>query len=402
MAQAESIDHPFIDQIQRRSLLVGVVALAACVAGALLSPEQFFRSYLFGYLFWIGIALGSIALVMLHHIVGGGWGFLIRRLLEAASRTMPLMALLFIPILAGMHYIYIWTHADLVAVDEILQHKQPYLNVPFFITRAVVYFLIWTGMVFFLNRWSLEQDRTGDLSLSRRLQMLSGPGLLLYGITVTFASIDWVMSLEPHWFSTIYGLLFIIGQALATMALAIVMVAKLSDRKPLSDLASPKHMRDLGTLMFAFVMLWAYFSFSQWLIIWAGDLPEENSWYLSRIKGGWGWDRAGGDSVSLRASVLASAFPTDQASGKGDDGCRHRDAIHAAGGPVLDRHPCIRRPRIPFGARAHPLDGSRGADRHRWALAGIFRLAAEGEVTDTDQRPRARRSAGFCGGPLGL
>lgn len=289
MVQAESIDHPFLDQIQRQSLFVGIVALAVCVVGALVSPEQFFRSYLFGYLFWIGIALGSIALVMLHHVVGGGWGFLIRRLLEAASRTMPLMALLFIPILAGMHYIFMWTHADLVAVDEILQHKQPYLNVPFFITRAVVYFLIWTGMVFFLSRWSLEQDRTGDLSLSRRLQMLSGPGLLLYGITVTFASIDWVMSLEPHWFSTIYGLLFIIGQALATMAFAIVMVAKLSDRKPLSDLASPKHLRDLGTLMFAFVMLWAYFSFSQWLIIWAGDLPEENSWYLSRIKGGWGW-----------------------------------------------------------------------------------------------------------------
>ncbi len=289
MEQTESLDHPLLNRVQQRSLVVGVVALSACVGGALLDPAQFFQAYLVGYLFWVGIALGCLGLVMLHHLVGGGWGFLIRRLLEAGIRTFPLLALLFVPVLVGMHELYVWTHADLVASDEILLHKRPYLNIPFFVVRTAIYFLIWIGAGHFLSRWSLEQDRTGDASLTRRMQTLSGPGLVVFGLSVTFASIDWVMSLEPHWFSTIYGMIFIIGQALAALALSIVWVVGLSDREPLSEVMSPRYLRDLGTLMFAFVMLWAYVSFSQYLIIWSGNLAEEVPWYLQRTAGAWGW-----------------------------------------------------------------------------------------------------------------
>ncbi|MDA0747622.1 MAG: hypothetical protein O2954_13960 [bacterium] len=292
----------YLPKFQKLALLVGVVALAACAGGAMLAPEQFYRSYLVGYLFWVGIALGCLALLFLHHLVGGGWSYLIRRQLEAGSRTFPLLAVLFVPVVLGMHELYVWTHADVVAADEVLKHKQAYLNELFFIGRAVVYFLVWSLLSFLLSRWSLMQDRTADPMLSQRMQKLSGPGLLVFALTVTFASVDWVMSLEPHWFSTIYGMIFMIGQGLATLALTILFSIRLSDRKPLSEVMSPRYLKDLGTLMFAFVMLWAYLSFSQYLIIWSGNLPEEIPWYIQRAQGGWQW-------VALLLLLLHFALP---------------------------------------------------------------------------------------------
>ena len=288
MDQADSLGS-LLNRIQRRSLFVGLVSMAAFSGWGLLNPEGFFRAYLVAYLFWIGIALGSLGILMLHQLVGGCWGFIIRRLLEAGTRTFPLMALLFLPILFGMNHIFIWTDADLVARDHVLQHKSAYLNIPFFTTRAIVYFLLWIGISSLLSRWSLEQDRTGDPLLSRRMPILSGPGLVIFGLTATFASIDWVMSLEPHWFSTMHGVIFIVGQALATLAFSILCVVLFSGQKPLSDLISPKYLRDLGTMMLAFVMLWAYVTFSQYLIIWSGNLPEEIPWYLHRTRGVWTW-----------------------------------------------------------------------------------------------------------------
>jgi hypothetical protein len=267
--------------------VVGLVALAICAAGALVNPEQFFHSYLVAYVFWIGIALGSLALFMLHNLVGGGWGFLIRRILEASSQTMPLLALLFVPILLGMHELYIWTHEDVVAGDEALLHKQPYLNVGFFAARAVFYFIVWTTFATILRRWSLQQDRSGDGYMTRKMELVSGPGMVAFGLTATFASVDWIMSLEPHWFSTIYGLIFMMGQGVSALAFATILVVKLSDKSPISDRMTPGHLRDLGTLMFAFVMLWAYVSFSQYLIIWSANLPEEIPWYIQRSGGGW-------------------------------------------------------------------------------------------------------------------
>ncbi len=278
-----------LDRVQKQSFLVGAAALALCLLGALRSPEQFFRSYLFAYLFWLGVALGCFAVLMLHHLVGGAWGFVIQRLLESGTRTLPLMAFLILPLLFfGLPSLYIWARPEVVAGDELLQHKSWYLNIDFFRVRTAVYFAIWIAVAYFLNKWSSEQDRTAEPSLSRRLEMLSGPGLLLYALTVTFASVDWVMSLEPHWFSTIFGVLFMVGQVLTTLAFVIGVAMLLANHKPLSDTLSPQHFHDLGNLMLAFVMLWAYVSFSQFLIIWSGNLPEEIPWYVRRLKGGWG------------------------------------------------------------------------------------------------------------------
>jgi hypothetical protein len=201
--------------------------------------------------------------------------------------VIPLMTVLFLPIALGVMRIYPWTNAELVARDEALQHKQLYLNVPFFLTRAAIYFLAWNALSYFLNRWSLEQDRTGDPRIARRMQMLSGGGLVLYGLTITFASFDWLMSLEPHWYSTIYGVLILGGQGLSSLAFLIIVLVWLSRRPPLDQIVVPAHFHDLGNLMLAFVMLWAYFSFSQYLIIWAGNLPAEIAWYLHRMQTGW-------------------------------------------------------------------------------------------------------------------
>jgi hypothetical protein len=211
----------------------------------------------------------------------------IRRPIGAASRVMPVMTPLFLPIVFGMDYLYIWTHADIVAQDEGLQHKQLYLNTPFFLVRAALYFLIWNGLSYVLNAWSREQDRTGDPRIARKMQLVSGGGLVAYGITITFASFDWLMSLEPHWFSTIYGVLIIGGQGLVAMAFLISALVWLSRRPPLDRIVASSHFHDLGNLMLAFVMLWAYFSFSQYLIIWAGNLPHEISWYLHRTDTSW-------------------------------------------------------------------------------------------------------------------
>jgi len=278
-----------LERFQRPALFVGIAALAACAVGGFFAPVQFFHSYLFAFLFWAGIALGCMAVAMLHHVTGGAWGLPIRRPLESGTRTLPLMALLFLPIVAGARKLYEWADPAAVARDAALQHKSLYLNVPFFFGRAVLYFAAWLAFAYFLNRWSLQQDATGGRTIDRRLQLLSSAGLVVYGLTVTFASIDWAMSLEPHWFSTMYGVLFIAGQGLSAFAFIVVVLVLLSERAPLSGYVAARHYHDLGKLMLAFVMFWAYVSFSQYLIIWAGNLPEEIPWYLRRLQGGWGW-----------------------------------------------------------------------------------------------------------------
>lgn len=272
---------------QRRLLTAGFTGGLLSLLGLWLTPTQFFQSYLTGYMFVLGLTLGCLALGMVHQLSGGAWGVVIRRPIGAASRVLPVLTVLFLPIVVGMHHLYEWTNADLVAHDEILQHKHAYLNTPFFLVRAATYFLVWNGLSYFLNAWSLEQDRTGDPRLARRMQLTSAGGLVAYGLTITFASFDWLMSLEPHWFSTIYGVLIIGGQGLSAMAFLIVALVWLSRRPPLDDIVVPSHLHDLGNLLLAFVMLWAYFSFSQYLIIWSGNLPEENVWYLHRSVGGY-------------------------------------------------------------------------------------------------------------------
>jgi len=274
---------------QRLALRVGLVAGVLCVVGALFDPTQALRSYLVAYLFWLGMTLGCLAILMIHHVAGGRWSAVIRRLLESGTRTVPLMALLFLPVALGTHQLYEWAHHDVVARDAVLQAKSAYLNVPFFLARAVFYFAVWLALMGLLNRWSLAQDATDDPGLARRMALLSRGGLVFFGFTMTFASIDWVMSLEPHWFSTIYGVLVIGGQAVAAMGLMIALAAVLAERDggPLAGVIGKQQFHDLGKLLLAFVMLWAYFMLSQFLIIWAGNLPEEIPWYLRRSTGGW-------------------------------------------------------------------------------------------------------------------
>jgi hypothetical protein len=278
---------------QRAGLLVGGAGLVVGVAGRLLGvpAEQFFRSYLIGFMFCLGISLGSMAVAMIHHLTGGGWGMVARRPLEAAARTLPLLTLYFIPIAVfGMAPLYLWARPEVVANDPVLQLKSFYLNVPFFLGRAAFYFLVWNVLALTMSRWSREQDQLGlrPVGAERKFRLLSAGGLLAYALTITFASIDWVMSLDPHWFSTIFGILFMGGQGLAALAFVIIVLASVSDVPPFAGAIKPLHFHDLGKLMFAFVMLWAYFSFSQFLIIWSGNLPEEIPWYLERMHGVWG------------------------------------------------------------------------------------------------------------------
>jgi hypothetical protein len=293
---------PMLDRFSGRARNVGFVLLGLCMIGGFIQPDQFFRSYLLGFVFWVGVSVGCLAILMLQHLSGGGWGVVIRRILEAATRTLPLLALLFVPIAFGMRYIYEWADPSVVAGSALLQHKAVYLNKWFFLARAAFYFAVWIAMGALLSRWSLEQDVAGDKRITERMQAVSAPGLLLYGLTVTFASVDWVMSLAPEWFSTIFGILFMGGQGLSALAFAIAVLVLLMRTKPLSDVVRPGHVHDLGKLMLAFVMLWAYFAFSQFLITWAGNLPEEIPWYVSRLTGPWRW-------IGLMLVVFHFALP---------------------------------------------------------------------------------------------
>jgi len=279
----------FTSRASTRALVVGVLALAVSVVGAFTNPTQFHRSYLAAFVFWNGLAVGSLAVLMLQYLTGGAWGIAIRRELEAATRTLPVGLVFFIPVALGIHRVYEWSHADVVAKDELLQKKALYLNAPFFIVRAAVAFAGWMLLAYFLGKWSRQQDAADEhRALDRKLQLLSGGGLVFYALSVTWTSIDWVMSLEPHWYSTMYGVIFMVNQALGALALAVLAVLRLSPLEPVKSFLGGRHLHDLGKMMFAFVMIWAYVNFSQYLIVWSGNLPEEIGWYLARFRGGWG------------------------------------------------------------------------------------------------------------------
>jgi len=282
-----------LEQARQRGYRVAGLALGVALVLALFDVTALLQGWLVAFLFWIAFPLGAFALVLLHNLTGGAWGMPVRRTLEAAVRTLPLFALAFVPLAASVlfHFGHVWEWADPEAVrgDELLQHKATYLNGPFFVARAAVYFLLWLGIARWLGRLTDRQDRTGDVGLSQRMRMIAGPGLGLYGLTMTFAAIDWGMSLEPHQFSTIYGMRFVVGQALTAMAFAILMADRLRRREPFVRWIRPQHFHDLGKLLFAFVMLWAYIGFSDYLITWSGNLAEETPTYLRRTTGIWGF-----------------------------------------------------------------------------------------------------------------
>ncbi len=285
MNQSASI--PLIENVGRRSLWVGIGFGVLALIGWLLNPAAFYQAYLIGYLFWLAIALGSLITLMIHHVAGGTWLYVIRRPMEAAIRTLPLLAILFLPILLGMSSLYPWSVAEIVADDKYLQFKSPYLNTPFFVLRAVIYFAVWCTLGHFLVKWSAQQDASGDPLLNRPLRVLSGGGIVAYVLTATFASFDWMMSVDPHWFSSIYGPIFMVSQGLGALCFLLIALALLARSEPLASVVTQDRYHDLGKWLFALVMLWAYMMFSQFLIIWSGNLPEHIAWYLRRSGSDW-------------------------------------------------------------------------------------------------------------------
>jgi len=291
-----------ITRVRNLALGVGVVLTLLMIVGAFLDRDRFFHGYLVGFIFWTGITVGSLALLMLQHLTGGGWGLVIRRVLEASTRTLPLLLLLFIPIAIGLRHIYPWTDAAVMNSTPALQQKVSFLKPSFFILRTFIYFAIWSGLAMALNWFSLQQDRAASREVRKRMQMVSGPGLVVTIICITFAAIDWAMSLDPAWYSTIFGLIFVAAWALSALAFTILIMSWLCAREPMNSVAQPRHFHDWGNLTLALVMLWTYFAFSQYLIIWSGNMPEETTWYVARKHGGWG-------AIALAIVILQFAFP---------------------------------------------------------------------------------------------
>jgi len=275
-----------IEARRSRALVVGAAALLLCAVGFFLNRDQFFRAWLIGYMLWLGVALGSMGLMMIHHLSGGAWGMVVRRVWEASSRTLPLLTVLFIPVLLGLNRLYPWTHTELMQTDAVLRHKAIYLNPTFFLARAAIYFIGWNLIAWRMTALSRAQD-DGDVSATRSMQRLSGAGLVFLALSITFVGVDWFMSLNPDFYSTMFGFLFMNYLGLAGLAFTIVMATYLRKTEPMSALFRPSHFADYGKLTLAFVMMWAYFQFSQYLLVYAADLKEEIPYVLTRIDGGW-------------------------------------------------------------------------------------------------------------------
>ena len=282
---------PSLDRLQQRSLLVGVVALLLCAVGAVLDTTRFLESYLTAYVFWWQITVGCLGMALLNHLMNGMWGIATVRLFEAGARTLPLMALLFVPIVLGGEHLYIWMQELPESADPVLrhalEHKVPYLNFNGWVIRAVAYFALWSAFAFLATRWSLRREQSGYGHLTSRLRRISAAGIIVFGFATSFAAFDWVMSLEPLWFSTIYGGIHAVGGAVAALALAVTLLSRLSLESPLSRVTPPQIWNDLGNVTLAGVMLYTYFQLSQFLIIWSGNLPDEAVWYLRRLENGW-------------------------------------------------------------------------------------------------------------------
>ena len=274
--------------MQKPAIGVGGLALVASFAGALVWPKAFFEGWLIAFLFWLGAALGSTGILMLQYISGGRWGAAIRRPLEAAASNVPMMALCFVPVALGIGHLYEWSDPEMVAHSSALQHKAVYLNTPFFIARAAFFFGVWILLSKKLVGWSREQDAQGhDQKRADSTSVLSHAGMIAYALTMSLAGIDWGMSLESHWFSHIYGLMFTGCQILTAMTVAVMTASRMADHRPISVVLSPDRFQDLGKLLLAFTMVWTYFQLSQYLIMWSANMPEEVGWYLVRNANGW-------------------------------------------------------------------------------------------------------------------
>ncbi len=278
---------PQFDKMEQRAYIIGAAGILALLAGALVSTQQFFQSYLYGYILWVGLTIGCLGILILHHLVSGHWGNLIQRIVESGARNAILMAVLFIPIVIGMETLYPWMDHSKVESSHVLHAKAGYLNSSFFLARTGLFFVVWIVIAFWLSAMSSKQDTTANPSLTRKMKIFSGPAMVLFVLSVSFASFDWMMSLEPEWYSTIYGMQMIVGGVLTTFAFSILMLRVLAQKPPISEVINTRHIHHLGNLLMAFTILWAYMAFSQFLIIWSGNLPEDNFYYIRRVETGW-------------------------------------------------------------------------------------------------------------------
>lgn len=274
-------------RVEQISGVIGALGLLLCCAAFFYNREEFFQSYSFAFLYWGGFSIGGLGVLLMHHTVGGKWGVTIRRLLEAQMRTLPLIAVLIIPILFGLRFLYPWANHELVMQTPVLQHKAPYLNTPFFIGRVVLYFAVFLFWGFRVNRMADRQDETGDPTLKERMRAFSAPGILIFTILGTFAYIDWILSADIQFFSTVYGAMILIGDILQSIAISIIVLVLASRDDRFGGRVNAPILHDLGNMMFAFVIFWAYLSASQLIIIWPANLPQEVGWYLDRVRGFW-------------------------------------------------------------------------------------------------------------------
>lgn len=270
----------------RNALIAGVVGLAASAAGYFLDSKQFFHSYLVAYVFWTSIGLGGLFFTLLNHLVGAEWSIVLRRISETIMVTLPVMIIFFIPLIFGFHDLYHWSHTEVVEADPILKAKAGYLNPTFFIIRTVVYFTIWFIFGRMLYTMSIKQDG-GDQSNNERMRRISAPGMILFAFTCTYAAFDWLMSLQPHWFSTIFGVWYFAGGLLASLAFINLFAQILRKKNVLDNQITIEHYHDIGKLKFAFTIFWAYIAFSQFFLIWYANIPEETIFYLDRWEGSW-------------------------------------------------------------------------------------------------------------------
>lgn len=290
---------PKLLALAARAPIVAIIGGVLSAAGLLLTwgTNSFFQSYLFAFMFWFGVTLGSTAWLMGHHVTGGGWGFLLRRPLEAATRMWPWVLAMWVPIAVAMFLsmlnghtgLYEWADASIRNNDHVLVAKSGYLNPLGFMVRALLYFCAWFGLAFYLNKWSREEDVINDPHIRHKLSLMSAAGLVIYALTVTFASIDWVMSIEPHWYSSLWGLIFVVGQGHATLCLMIVLIRYLAADTDLLKRVETRYFRDLGNLMLTFTLLWAYTNYSQFMIQYSGNIAEEAPWHLHRTQFGWNY-----------------------------------------------------------------------------------------------------------------
>jgi hypothetical protein len=278
--------HPW----NRIPVIAAVTALLGAVACAILgtaNPKQFFFSWLVSFLFFLSLTLGALFFVLIQYAAQGGWGIVLRRIGETTFAMIPLMAVLFVPLLLGLHDLFEWSHADAAEHDALLRWKAPYLNVPFFLIRAALFFGIWSFIALFYYRGSRGQDTTGDPGVSARLRRFAGPAIIVLALTQTFAAVDWIMSLTPHWYSTMFGVYFFAGSFLGFIALLSIVAVAMRRAGLLDTVISAEHLHDIGKLLFAFTAFWAYIGFSQFFLIWYANLPEETIWYKARFEGSW-------------------------------------------------------------------------------------------------------------------